>query len=105
MTTKYVVSHLNPICVCDSRSDAEEIMLSLAEEEAYVTFCDVMYRPWYNPRNSNPPIFDLVSYFINAEYWNQKHHSRFSVNGNLLINSSAGWRITKVIDYSEGDNK
>lgn len=104
MASKYVVSHLNPICICDSKSDAEEIMLSLAEEGAYVTFCDALYRPWYNPRNFNPSIFDLVSYFINAEYWNQKHHSRFSVNGNLLINSSVGWRITEVIDYSEDDN-
>lgn len=104
MASKYVVSHLNPICICDSKSDAEEIMLSLAEEGAYVTFCDALYRPWYNPRNFNPSIFDLVSYFINAKYWNQKHHSRFSVNGNLLINSSAGWKITEVIDYSEDDN-
>lgn len=104
MTSKYVVSNFNPICVCDSKSDAEEIMLSLAEEGAYGRFCDALYRPWYNPRNFNPPIFDLVSYFINAEYQNQKLHSRFSVNGNLLINSSADWRITEVIDYSEDDN-
>ena len=105
MKTKYVVSHLNPICVCDSKSDAEEIMLSLAEEGAYEAFCEVMYRPWYNPRKSNPPVFDLVSYFVSAKYWNQKRHSRFSVNGNLLINGSAAWKITEVIDYSEGDNQ
>ena len=104
MKTKYVVSHLNPICVCDSSSDAEEIMLSIAEESAYESFCEVMYRPWSNPHKLTPSVFDLVSYFVSAEYWNQKRHSRFSVNGNLLINSSAGWRITEVIDYSEGDN-
>lgn len=104
MKTKYVVSHLNPICVCDSRSDAEEIMLSLAEEGAYEAFCEVMYRPWYNPRKSNPPVFDLVSYFMSAEYWNQRHNSGLSVNAALLFNGSTSWRIKEVIDYSEGDN-
>lgn len=104
MKTKYVVSHFNPLCICDSRSDAEEMMLSLAEEGAYENFCEVMYQTWWNPRKSNPPVFDLVSYFVHNDYWNQKRHPGISTNANLLFYGSSAWRITEVIYYSEGDN-
>lgn len=104
MKTKYVVYHINPIGIYDNRSDAEEIMLSLAEEGAYEAFCEVMYRPWYNPRKSNPPVYDLVSYFMSAEYWNKRHNSRLSVNATLLFNGISAWRIVEVIDYSEDNH-
>mgnify|MGYP006983190146 CR=1 FL=1 len=104
MASKYVVYHLSPICVCDSISDAEEMILSIAEEGAYENFCEVMYQSWYKSYSSKRPIFDLVSYFVNKNYWNQKMHSRFSTNANLLFGGAAAWRIKEVIDYSEGDN-
>lgn len=104
MKTKYVVYHANPIGIYDNRSDAQEMILSLAEEGAYENFCEVMYRPWYNPRKSKPPIFDLESYILNVAYWNRRCHTGISTNANLLFNGSTAWRIKKVIDYSEGDN-